>query len=755
MQVYTRNFLYAHSLEGRPEEEWEPLSEHLTNVGRRASAFAGGFNAAYFGSIAGILHDLGKAKPEFQAYLRGERPSAPHSGEGARYAAEKFGGMGKLIAYAIAGHHAGLPNGIGRSAGRPGTPLVQRLADADQLALPDGISLAQPNGLPPHLAGLPADDLASFRLHFFTRMLFSALVDADYLETEAFYDRAAGRQRPRGWNGSLAGLREALNAYLSTFKATKEGRINRARARILTHARDKAGSEPGLFSLTVPTGGGKTLTSLAFALDHALAHGLERVIYVIPYVSIIEQTAAVFRDALKDDDAVLEHDASFDWAGLDDPAESERLRLAAQNWDRPVVVTTAVQFFESLFANRTSRCRKLHRLAESVIILDEAQMLPLALLRPCLAALKELARGYGASVVFCTATQPALKKGAKGDGFPAPEGLDPAEVTELAPDPPKLYEAFRRVHVRDAGELDDDALVAALRQRPQVLAIVNNRRHARALHEQLAADDGSAILTTWMTPAHRHAVLAEVRKRLADGLPARLVATSLIEAGVDIDFPCVWREAAGIDSIAQAAGRCNREGKRDTGEVFVFRARADFPPPAELRQFAEIGRQILANHDDPLSLDAIRDYFRVLFWRRGPEALDAAEVGHGRGIMKALAEAGNQLDFPFADIAAGFRLIGDDALPLVVCGAPWGVPAEELARLSHVPHAGYIARAFQRYQVSVSPRLRTELIRRGAAKWWREAEFGQQFALLENRRLYDDIAGFSPDSPEDLGEMIW
>ncbi len=749
--------LFAHSTDQPDRSDWEPLHEHLNAVAGRAASFARSFGAGEFARAAGLLHDLGKAKPAFQAYLQGGRRSEPHSGEGARYAQERLGGIGKLVAYAIAGHHAGLANGIGRAATRPATPLNERLKDAALLDLPAGIELPRINGPPAPLAGLPRDDLANFRLHFFTRMLFSALVDADRLETEAFYDRIEGRQSPRGWNGTLEGLRRALDAHLAAFGAPEDGTINAERARILAHVRESAGHAPGLYSLTVPTGGGKTLTSLAFALDHAIAHGLERVIYVIPYVSIIEQTAAVFRAALGDDDAVLEHHASFDRDGLTDAAESERLRLAAQNWDRPVVVTTAVQFFESLFAARPGKCRKLHRLARAAIILDEAQMLPLHLMRPCLAALKELARGYGASVVFCTATQPALKKGAAGDGFPAPEGLEPAEITELAPDPPRLYEAFRRVRVRDAGEIDDATLCEALRERDQALAIVNSRPHARALFDRLEGVEGRAVLTTWMTPAHRRAVLDAARARLKAGLPVRLVATSLIEAGVDVDFPAVWREAAGIDSIAQAAGRCNREGRRETGEVFVFRTKEDFPPPPELRQFAEIGRQVLARHEDPLSLEAVRDYFRELFWRRGPEALDAAKVGEKIGIMTALkpCEIGKQRDFPFADIAHAFRLIEDGMQPIVIRGGRWGVSEAGVERLRHVPHAGAIARAFQHHQVSLPPRLRDELLRLGAASWWREDDFGPQFAMLENARLYDEAAGFSPDAPEDLGGMIW
>ncbi len=745
--------LFAHSTDRPDRSDWESLVDHLTAVGTSAGRFATSFGAGPLAEITGLLHDLGKAKPPFQAYLRGKAPSEPHSGEGAGYAAENLGALGKLVAFCIAGHHAGLPNGVGRSAHRPATPLSERLRQAETLDLPAGISLPQITAPPAPIKGLPNDDTANFRLHFFTRMLFSALVDADFLETEAFYDRVEGRESPRGWNGSLENLARALDAHLAGF-GTPQGRVNELRAGILSHVRAQADKAPGLFTLTVPTGGGKTLTSLAFALDHARRHGLDRVICVIPYTSIIEQTADVFRAALGDDDAVLEHHSSFDWEGLGDPNEEERIRLAAQNWDRPVIVTTAVQFFESLFANRPARCRKLHRMAKSVIVLDEAQTLPLRLLRPCLAALKELARGYGSSVVLCTATQPALLRGREGDGFPAAEGLEPGEVRELAPDPPRLYKAFRRVRVEDAGTLDDETLAKRLRGASQVLAILNNRRHARALFDALRAAPGAALLTTWMTPAHRRAVLADIRARLAGGDPVRLVATSLIEAGVDVDFPQVWREVAGIDSIAQAAGRCNREGRRETGEVFVFRSDSGFRPPADLKQFAEVGATVLGAHSDPLSPDAVRAYFRGLYWRRGPALMDAAEVAGRGGILDALAGAGNQLDFPFADIAGAFRMIEGGGLPLVIRGGRWGIAPEALGQLEHNPHAGSVARALQPFTLQLPARLRGALLAAGAASFWQTGTFGDQFAVLDNPRLYDETAGFSPEDPENLGGMI-
>ena len=595
--------LYAHTNKSSDESGWEPLNEHLFRVAEAAAVRGAAFGAEQLTTIAGLLHDLGKAKPQFQKKLRGAKNNEPHSGEGAKFACNPdhgLGGWGKVIAYCIAGHHAGLANGKGYSpTARPLTPLDERLTRAEVLSLlPDVTLPALSRGMPPALAGADIDKCDfHFRMQFFTRMLFSALVDADFIETESYHDRCENRTNQRGWHGTLQELQSRLDVHLSGF-GKPEGKINSARARILAHVRGGARQSPGLFSLTVPTGGGKTLASLAFALDHALCHDLRRMIYVIPYTSIVEQTADVFRKALNEGDAVLEHHSSFDHEKTDDPGEDERIRLASQNWDRPVIVTTAVQFFESLFANRPSKCRKLHNLARSVIILDEAQTLPLHLLRPCLAAIRELARGYGSSLVLCTATQPALRR---EDGFSADEALE--GVRELAPDPSGLYEEMRRVQVRDVGEVTDTEIAEELVHREQALVIVNSRAHARALFDAISDLPGVVHLTTNMTPVHRRNTLANVRRRLEELKPVRLVATSLIEAGVDVDFPVVWRCVAGIESIAQAAGRCNREGKLETaGEVYVFRSEARYKPPQELGKFIEVASNVMKEEQDPLAL---------------------------------------------------------------------------------------------------------------------------------------------------------
>jgi CRISPR-associated endonuclease/helicase Cas3 len=402
--------VFAHSVPGEPQERWEPLSDHLHRVGMQASAFAAKFGAGKAALAAGLLHDIGKVSTAFQSYMAGRGASPNHSSAGAVEAVKLFPGpMGRLVAFAVAGHHAGLADGAG-----PGGSLDARLAAHGALPNYDGWQALVPDlpaDIAPRLSGKGGD--LGYTLGFLGRMLFSCLVDADFLETEHFYAAAAGDDRPRGGHAPLLDLRARLDRHLARLAAgAAPTPLNARRAEILGHARAKAALPPGLFTMTVPTGGGKTLAGLAFALDHAIAHGLDRVVYVIPYTSIIEQTAAVFREALSDEDGdspdVLEHHGNVDWDAVETDADGRdalaKLRRAAENWDVPVVVTTAVQFFESLHANRTARCRKLHNLARSVIVLDEAQTLPLPLLRPCIAAIDELANNYRASVVLCTAT---------------------------------------------------------------------------------------------------------------------------------------------------------------------------------------------------------------------------------------------------------------------------------------------------------------------------------------------------------------
>lgn len=636
--------VFAHSIEGQGRENWETLEAHSLRVAASARAKAEAFGAGDLAAVLGLLHDIGKVKAGFQRKLAGELNEVSHSGEGARV-------LSKDIAYplaaAIAGHHGRLPD--------PEKVRV-RINSAEDVVLPgwcDLPTIVWPNRLSEDKA------LAPYRLQFLVRMLYGALCDADDRETAAFYAGTADR--------TPGVITEAMQRAFDRHMSDKSGggAVNDLRRRVLDHARSVAGGAPGLFTLTVPTGGGKTLTSLGFGLDHALRHGLRRLVYVIPYTSIIEQTADVFRKVLGDD-AVLEHHSNADW-GDQDEAEAEQLKVMGASWDVPVVVTTSAQFFESLYAARKKRCRKLPSLARSVIVLDEAQTMPLPLLRPCLAALHELMEGYGASVVLSTATQPALTK---AGGFPAQEAL--VGGREIAPDPPQLFKTLRRVEVRDKGPMDDAALARRLLDADQVLCIADNRMQARGVFDAIRDAEGATHLSTLMVPAHRRAVLKDVRDRLERKQPVRLVSTSLIEAGVDVDFPLILRAAAGIDSVAQAAGRCNREGNLERGLVEVFRS--EHPAPPAVEQFAEIGRKVLdEGHDDPIGQEAVASYFKRLWEAYGAEALDAREVGDTvktKGILKAIRAAKGAC--PYEQVETAFRIIPGGEHSIIVRDGDWG-----------------------------------------------------------------------------------
>lgn len=570
--------LYAHSLPGNPnQEEWQLLDQHLHNVGELSAEFAEPFGAAEWGRIAGLWHDVGKFSEAFQRYLSKSHNndsditetavSCDHSTAGAQYLAENGGKLGLLLSYVIAGHHGGLPNGIA-----PDKSLHKRLdkevepwyRGLESLNIPFNNLIPQP--CLPLKEGLA--QLDPFAISFFVRMIFSALTDADFLDTEAFMDPVKHEER-RTWDFSvIKQIEDALENHVDSFGEPGTD-VGQQRAAVREACLQAASLLPGFFSLTVPTGGGKTLASLAFALRHARMHNKRRIVYVIPFTSIIEQTANVFRGMIAklhpglSKSAIIEHHSNFD-----PKRETRQSRLATENWDAPLIVTTAVQFYESLFGNRSSRCRKLHNLADSIIILDEAQCLPVDLLTPCLAALRELVERYSTSIVLCTATQPAVKK---REGFQA--GLE--DVREIVPDPSILYRDLKRVRVENVGGVTDEELVEQLAVIPQVLCIVNTRRHAAELFKRLENTSGdSAIfhLSANMCGKHRQKTLKQIFERLDANKPCRVISTQVIEAGVDIDFPVVFRSMAGVDSIAQAAGRCNRNGFLREGRVVVFQS---------------------------------------------------------------------------------------------------------------------------------------------------------------------------------------
>ena len=742
---------YAHSAQDKlgnllPYEHWQTLQSHSVNVGEMAAEFARVFGAQEQACQTGQLHDLGKYSEAFNRRLHGG-PSVDHATAGAKIAVERWGNViGKLMAFCIAGHHAGLANGSGEGDNR--RTLKQRLALQFGEDIPALDNLWQQEiKLPQNLSAPPLKADAHhpfFSYAFFTRMLYSCLVDADYLDTEAFYLNLENKAVERGGYPDLNALQHNFNQFINTFRQRiaqapeqteaekRNAALNRLRSEILDHAVEQAAQPQGLFTLTVPTGGGKTFTSMAFALEHAKRHSMRRVIYVIPFTSIIEQNAAEFRKAFGElgEQAVLEHHSTFDDGKLQNEATKDKLRLASENWDAPIVVTTAVQFFESLFADRSSRCRKLHNIAGSVIILDEAQMLPLNLLLPIMQAIKELAQNYRCSVVMCTATQPAVQA---ENGFY--RGFE--NVREIAPKPTALFDKLRRTTVQHIGTQTDADLLAKLGEHPQMLVIVNNRRHARSLYDQAKHLDGTFHLTTLMCAKHRSQKLDEIRGRLKNGEPCRVIATSLIEAGVDVDFPLVMRAEAGLDSVAQAAGRCNREGKRpsENSFVWIFAPEEQWKAPPELATQAAVMR-LTANSfsDELLSTQAVATYFAELYQLKGSE-LD------NKKILKMHNDTGQSLDFPFQTIADKFRMIESHMQPLII---PFDGEAENLiSSLHHADHIGVLLRKLQPYTVQIPEKALAVLYKAGRIEPINEKNFGKQFYTLIGLDLYDDVAGLS------------
>ena len=742
---------YAHSAQDEfgnllPYEHWQTLQSHSVNVGEMAAEFAQVFGAQKIACQTGRLHDLGKYSEAFNRRLHGG-PSVDHATAGAKIAVERWGNViGKLMAFCIAGHHAGLANGSGEGDNR--RTLKQRLALQFGADIPALDNLWQQEiKLPKNLSAPPLKADAHhpfFSYAFFTRMLYSCLVDADYLDTEAFYLNLENKASERGGYPDLNALQHNFNQFINAFRRRiaqapeqteaekRNAALNRLRSEILDHAVEQAAQPQGLFTLTVPTGGGKTFTSMAFALEHAKRHGMRRVIYVIPFTSIIEQNAAEFRKAFGElgEQAVLEHHSTFDDGKLQNEATKDKLRLASENWDAPIVVTTAVQFFESLFADRSSRCRKLHNIAGSVIILDEAQMLPLNLLLPIMQAIKELAQNYRCSVVMCTATQPAVQA---ENGFY--RGFE--NVREIAPKPTALFDKLRRTSVQHIGTQTDADLLAKLGEHPQMLVIVNNRRHARSLYDQAKYLEGTFHLTTLMCAKHRSQKLDEIRGRLKNGKPCRVIATSLIEAGVDVDFPLVMRAEAGLDSVAQAAGRCNREGKRpsENSFVWIFAPEEQWKAPPELAAQAAVMRLTADSFsDDLLSTQAVAAYFAELYQLKGSE-LD------NKKILKMHNDAGQSLDFPFQTIADKFRMIESHMQPLII---PFDVDAENLiSSLHHADHIGGLLRKLQPYTVQIPEKALAALYKAGRIEPINEKNFGKQFYTLIGLDLYDDVAGLS------------
>lgn len=626
------------------------LVEHLHAVADLSEGFARSFGGGQLARYLGLWHDIGKFNPAFQQYLldaerdpKRKRHGPDHKAAGACVAeAQKHGFLNQLIQ----GHHGGMKAPADFESWYEDKKAATHEAMAlARKAVPEAFQVESPSA-PTHVG---QDPLAA---EFFLRMLFSALVDADFLDTEEHFnpDKTAARTSEPSMDVLWQRFEQSQSLLLESAKPTH---VNQMRREIYRACIDAAQHKRGLFRLTVPTGGGKTLSGLSFALRHALKHNLKRVLVVVPFITITEQTAGVYRGILENEGdpapVVLEHHSgaveqmrgnSTDSVGAD-----KWNRLAAENWDAPVVVTTTVQFFESLFANGTSRCRKLHRLAESVIVIDEAQALPIGLLDPILDGLRELCTHYGSSVVLSTATQPA---------FQEIEPFRKLDAAEIVPQPERYFSALSRVDYewRMDEEQSWEEVANWMRVEPRVLAICNTKKDALALLSTL--DDSEALhLSTLLCGAHRRRVVSEVKRRLDAQEPCRLVTTQVVEAGVDIDFPLVLRAFGPLDSIIQAAGRANREGKlAGKGRVIVFNPAEGGSPRGSYQIAREMTRTFL--HDGPPDMDdpaSVARYFKKLY---PLENLDAKKIQKLR----------KEFDYPA--VARAMCMIDSDTVNVVV-----------------------------------------------------------------------------------------
>lgn len=643
-------------------------AEHCEGVATLAAGFANEFGWGDAGHIMGLLHDKGKEQKGFQRYIRkmsgyeevaGHVEKTPHAFVGALLATKI--GKSVLIGMPIAGHHAGLYD----------------WSDYDELMgkdIPGDVDM-NISGIRPIKDGvLPARKY----LHHLIRMLFSSLVDADYLDTEKFMQPKQSAARQHG--DSLKVLQKKLDDYLEKLSIkAPDTTVNHIRKRVQQQCRDTMVLPSGFYSLTVPTGGGKTLSSMVWAIGHALANGKKRIIVAIPYTSIITQTAEVLRGIFGEHN-VVEHHSAVNIGNEDDSENNYSLKLATENWDSPIVITTNVQLFESIYASKPSKCRKLHNLCNSVLILDEVQALPLGHLQPIVDALKAYKEYFGLSVLFTTASMPALRGNYQGAETAKLDGIE--NIVEIIPPSFQLHEHLRRADIRfDTESSSYDSLAERLLQHRRVLCVVNTRQDAQELFSRLPQQGVTIHLSKMMCPMHIRQQLRKLKATLkspGNGI-VRVVSTQLIEAGVDIDFPVVYRQEAGLDSILQAAGRCNREGNLPIGTTYVFSLTKERPlPPGHLSRTADSCKRLrITSEKDYFAPDLMSKYFIQLYSRTS--SFDEGPADERTGVketdlIKHYLSCWKKMSFTTA--AKKFRLISDDTINVIV---NWG-EAPELAR---------------------------------------------------------------------------
>ena len=705
------------------------LKEHLQGVSRLSEKFASEFGEQTIGKMVGLYHDIGKYSEQFQKYIRNEsNKRVDHSTAGARELFNIKNSLNLIAAFCVAGHHCGLQN-IGNSKISDETTFFTRIREKTipnfdayekEIVAPDAIDNSKIFSL--------IDKRNCFAVMFYARMIFSCLVDADFLDTENFMSKG---KIQRGNFFEIETLKKFFDNYiqenfLNENKVRYDEPINQRRRKILNECiRNGKFFTENLLSLTVPTGGGKTISSMAFALNNAAKKGRRKIIYVIPYTNIIEQTAKIFSNIFGSEN-VIEHHSGAEYDDTESEEENIK-RLATENWDAPIIVTTNVQFFESLFSNKTSKCRKLHNIANSVIIFDETQMIPTEFLKPCVAAIGELTKHYNCTAVLCTATQPSLEN-----------LFQDQSLKEICSEVEENYNFFRRTTIKVLPEkISYYKLTARLKENRQVLCIVNKKKTARKILENLKDEENIFYLSTNLCPVHRTQILQKIKKCLEGNQLCRVISTSLVEAGVDLDFPCVYREIAGLDSIIQSAGRCNREGKFSTTEIFTYVFQLANEKPLQNQRLRINSTNLVCEKyiEEIDSPQAIKYYFDALH-KWGGDILDKHEV-----LNKLCKE------FQFKDIAEKFKLIDENTRAVFI---QYDEVAKEIARKilngdisrTLIRKAGkYIVNMYEKPYKKMLASKKIEVI-------------DESLALLVDSNLYDSCIGLDQEKEDELAVIF-
>ncbi|WP_278780066.1 CRISPR-associated helicase Cas3' [Leyella stercorea] len=695
--------------------------EHSMGVAKLASQFAGEFGMSEYGKVLGLLHDKGKETDAFQRYIKSESGYDPnikiigkhhHAYVGGILAQKYYGkAFSNLFVNQIVSHHTGLHD----------TDEIKAIVNQD---IPSEVNIYHRK----EKLNRPGLNMQANDFHHLARMLFSCLVDADYLDTEAFMDKESSALRKN--KDTLKDLLPLLENKLKDLKSKADcSEVNIIRNQILQQCIKMADTPIGFYSLTVPTGGGKTLSSLVWAMKHAIKNGQKRIVIAIPYTSIIVQTASILRSIFGEEN-VLEHHSCVDPEQIKDERLKEKMKLATENWDYPIIVTTNVQLFESMFCNKPSACRKLHNIVNSVIIQDEVQTLPMDYLQPIVDSLKTYNKLFNVSFLFTTASQPVLSGLIEGCNPKAAfNGID--HITEIIPDDFKLHEKLRRVKlsINDEGK-NYDEVAEMLSQHKRVLCIVNTRRDAKEIYQRLSQEGVTLHLSKMMCPDHISETIKSIKTALKDDKNEiiRVVSTQLIEAGVDLDFPVVFRQEAGLDSILQAAGRCNREGRCGLSTTYVFSLSKEHSLPKGDIQAANSARLNLGNDHDWFAPETMTSFFKQLYCRK--ESFDKKDIRH------YLYYPTNNLSFQTA--AKEFQLIEDDGVNVVVC---WKNSIDLVQQLLVNGPSYMLMKKLSKFMVNINRTDFKALVDMGVVSEKKEGLF-----VVDYKQQYDEHIGLRTDN---------